>query len=131
MNLRTTDEPLACQLKQFGHGLQIPVGLVDVDMSEIGGKFGKFAFDIESRAVPVDQRSDSKSMAHIQQTRAAAMPRGLWADSQLLRDLCEGVTRHAICNSSAALGYEKRGGSWSRKEPVSFVAVFLDRKSVV
>lgn len=66
-------------------------------------------------------------MAHVQQPRAAAMPRGLWSDSQLLRDLCEGVTSHAIGDSSAALGNKECDRSWSRKDPVSFVGVFFQR----
>ena len=98
-------------------------------MSEIGGELGEFAFDIESGTVPVDQRAGGKPMAHVQKPGAAAMPRGLCAETQLLRDLCERVASHAICDSSAALGNEKRGSLWRREDAVSLVGVFYQNQS--
>ena len=57
------DQPVGSQLKEFGHGFQIPIGIVHMDVPQIGGQLGEFSFDIEPGAIPVDQGAGGKSVA--------------------------------------------------------------------
>jgi hypothetical protein len=40
---------------QFGNGFDIPVGKPDFDVTEIGGQFRQFSFDIESGPIPLNE----------------------------------------------------------------------------
>src|SRR6266567_6519643 len=48
------DQPVGSQLKEFRHGFQVPISVVDVDVPEVSGQLGELSFDIEPGAIPVD-----------------------------------------------------------------------------
>jgi hypothetical protein len=56
------DQPVGSQLKEFGHGFQVPKGIARVDVPQIGGQLGEFSFDIEPGAIPADQGAGGKSV---------------------------------------------------------------------
>lgn len=89
-----------------------------MNMSEIRCQLWEFAFDIETRSVPMDQRASGKSVPHIVETWAAPMALRQGAESELLGYPREGVARHAIRDSDAALGNEKSSGGF-RQDMVS------------
>jgi hypothetical protein len=67
------DQPVGSQLKEFGHGFQVPKGIARVDVPQIGGQLGEFSFDIEPGAIPVDQGAGGKSVSQVMQPWTAAI----------------------------------------------------------
>jgi hypothetical protein len=49
------NQPLGSQLKEFRHGLKVPIGVIHMDVPQVGGQLGEFPFDVEPGAIPVDQ----------------------------------------------------------------------------
>ena len=78
------DQPVGRQLKKFGHGFEVPIGIVHVDVPQIGGQLGEFPFHIEPGAIPVDQGAGGKSMSHVMQPGTATMTLGRYAEADLL-----------------------------------------------
>jgi hypothetical protein len=56
-------------LHEFGTGRQIPVGVANAAVPEIGGQSGQEPFDILAGPVPAHQRLDGEPMAEIVKTR--------------------------------------------------------------
>ena len=41
--------------QQFGNGLDIPVGMSDIHVAQIRGKFGQFPSHVEARPIPLNE----------------------------------------------------------------------------
>ena len=124
------DQPVGSQLKEFGHGFQVPKGIARVDVPQIGGQLGEFSFDIEPGAIPVDQGAGAKSMTHVLQPGTVAVPLGRYAEADLLRYFGEGISRHAFCDPSTVLADEKCRNQWCGENAVSdFSVLFQSRQS--
>ena len=94
-------------------------------MAEIGGQLGQFSLHIKSGAIPMDQGACGKSVAHIMEPRTTAMAFRPGAQAELLRQLGEGVARHAIGNPGATFGDEKSGGC-HRQDAVSSSGILFE-----
>src|SRR5664279_5111542 len=64
-------QPLGGCSQQFGSAGQIPIGVGNVGMPEIGGQDGQAPLGILTIAIPAQQRLDRKSVSKIVQARAA------------------------------------------------------------
>jgi hypothetical protein len=42
------------KLKEFRNRLDVPIGVPDIDVAQIGGKLGQFATYVETRPIPFD-----------------------------------------------------------------------------
>jgi hypothetical protein len=60
------------QSQEFRDGRYIPVGAGDTGMPKIGAQFGKVLLDVDSGAIPSDERLDGKSVPKVVQPRASA-----------------------------------------------------------
>ena len=80
-------------------------------MPQIRGQLGKFSFDIEPGAIPVDQCADSKSVSQVMQPWAATVILGRYAQAELLGQLGEGISSRLSGNPVSMLGDEE-GWSW-------------------
>jgi hypothetical protein len=58
-------------LQQLRGGAEIPVGVGDMHMSEIGGELRQVSLDIHTAAIPSEQRVGGEPVAQIQQARSA------------------------------------------------------------
>ena len=45
------------QMQEFRYGLDVPVGISDVDMPQVRGEFGQFAIHVKARPIPFDHFS--------------------------------------------------------------------------
>ena len=72
-----TVEPPGGDLKQFGGGRQVPVGVTDMHIPEAGHQTGCPLLDIQALAVPPQQGADGESVPQIMQARAPADPTAL------------------------------------------------------
>jgi hypothetical protein len=61
-------------LEELRHGLDVPVRVVDVDVSQVGRELRDLPFDVDSRPVPLDQRPDGESMPQVMKPRPVAVP---------------------------------------------------------
>jgi hypothetical protein len=96
-------QPIRSQLKEFWHGFQVPVGIVDVDVPQVGSQLGEFSFDIEPGAIPPDQSVGSISVSHVMKPWTTAVPLGRYAETEMLGQLGEGVSRSPLCNPATPL----------------------------
>ena len=119
------DQPVGSQLQEFGHGFQVPIGIVHMDVPQIGGQLGEFSFHLESGAIPVDQGAGGESVPQIMQPGAATVTLSGPAKAQLLRQLGEGVSRHPLGGPAAPLGDEERRSARCRKEAISDLGVLF------
>src|SRR5208282_4198796 len=119
------DQPVGRQLEEFGHCLQVPIGIVHVDVPQVGGQFGKFSFSIEPGAIPADQGASRKSVPHVVQSRTAAVTLRRWAETDLLGHFGEGVSRRRVENPATTLGDKERRSGGCRKEAISGSGVLL------
>ena len=120
------DQPVGSQLKKFGHGFQVPIGIVHVDVPQVGGQLGEFSFDIEPGAIPVDQGADGKSVSHVMQPWTAAVTLGRCAEAELLGELGEGVSSRPLRESDHRARRRKNARSgWCRKEAISSFGVLF------
>src|SRR5450759_4044724 len=65
-------QPLGGCSQQFGSAGQIPIGVGNMGMPEIGGQDGQTPLGILTVAIPEQQRLDRKSVSKIVQARATA-----------------------------------------------------------
>ena len=62
-------KPMCGKLQEFRNRLDIPVGVNGIDVTKIGCKLRQFPFDIEPRAIPVDESSSCEAVAKILEAR--------------------------------------------------------------
>jgi len=60
-------------VQQFWDGLQVPVRVIDMHVTEVRRQLGNLTLDVVSSAVPSDERPRSESVPHIMQARATAV----------------------------------------------------------
>src|SRR5215831_15189233 len=60
-------EALLAQLHQLGHGAQVPIGVGQVPVSQIGGQGPELGADRFPAPIPGQERADGKSVAQIVQ----------------------------------------------------------------
>jgi hypothetical protein len=60
-------------LKEFRDGLDIPIGVGDVDVPEVGGEFWEFALHVASLAIPSDECTRGKPVPHVVEPRPVAV----------------------------------------------------------
>src|ERR1700730_10994768 len=101
------EQPVRSQLKKFGHGFEVPISVVHMDVPQVGGQLGEFPFDVEPRTIPVDQGADGKSMTHVHQPWTTAPTLGSRAETDSLTELGESVFRRRTGNPAPAFGDEK------------------------
>jgi len=101
-------QPIRSQLKEFWYGFQVPVGIVDVNVSQVGSQLGEFSFDIEPGAIPLDQGVGSISVSHVMKPWTTAVTFGRYAETEMLGQLGEGVSRSPLCNPATALRDKER-----------------------
>src|SRR5713101_3775281 len=53
------------KLKEFRNRLDIPVGVADIDVTQIGGKFGQFPSHVEARPVPLNEPTSRETVPKI------------------------------------------------------------------
>ncbi len=59
-------EALRSQGEELGRRRQIPIGIADVCMTEIGGQLWQALLDVVAAAVPMEQGPDGEAMALLQ-----------------------------------------------------------------
>ena len=55
--------PLRVWVEEFGSDGQVPVGVLDAEVTEVGGQAGKVAFHVQTHPVPVEESGHGKAMA--------------------------------------------------------------------
>jgi hypothetical protein len=75
----------------------------------------------------MDQGLRRKSVAHVMKPWTTAMAFRPRAQTEFLRQLCEGVARHVVANSDATFGDEE-SRSWSRHDAISLPGILLKRR---
>src|SRR5437588_147425 len=103
----------------------IPIGVLRLDVPQVGGQPGEFPFDIEPGAIPVDQSTCGKSMTHVLQPGTVVTALGWRSEADSLRQFGESVFRHRTGNPAPAFGKKERGGGWCRKDAVSIFGVLF------
>jgi len=73
-------EPLRRQGEEFGGRGQIPIGIADVCMTEIGGQLWQALLDVVAAAVPMEQGPDGEAVAQIMRPWAVMILRRPQAD---------------------------------------------------
>src|SRR5713101_1635322 len=53
------------KLKEFRNRLDIPVGVADIDVAQIGGKLGQFPTHVEARPVPLNEPPSCETVTKI------------------------------------------------------------------
>src|SRR5262245_32959114 len=74
---------------QLWEGAEIPIGITDVDMPEVGRQGGETRFYLEPTSVPVQQSLHGEAMTEVVQPRSAA--RGWTSQPDLPRQDIEGA----------------------------------------
>jgi hypothetical protein len=69
------------QSQKFGDGRDIPVGVSDVDVTEIRAQFRQVLFDVDTGAIPPDERLDGEAVPEVMEPRSIAL---LWASQAYL-----------------------------------------------
>ena len=87
-------EPLRSQGEELGCRGQIPIGIAEVCMTEIGGQLWQALLDVVAAAVPMEQGLDGKAVAQIMRPWAVMIFRRPQAD--LVREFDEGAA-HTPC----------------------------------
>jgi hypothetical protein len=105
--------------------LKVPIGVVHVDVPQVGGQLGEFPFDVETGAIPVDQGAGGESMTHVLQPGTAAGAFGWGAEAELLGHFGEGVSRHVACDQAAVFGDKERRSERCGKKAISGFGVLF------
>jgi len=63
-------EPSCSQGEEFRRRGEIPIGIADVCMTEIGGQLRQALLDVGAAAVPMEQGPDGEAVAQIMDPRA-------------------------------------------------------------
>ena len=66
-------EALRSQGEELGCRGQVPIGIADVCMTEIGGQLWQALLDVVAAAVPMEQGPDGKAVAQIMRAWAAML----------------------------------------------------------
>ena len=53
------------KLEEFRNGLDIPIGVPDINMAQVSGKLRQFAPHIEARPVPFDEPTSRETVTKI------------------------------------------------------------------
>jgi hypothetical protein len=75
-----TMEAFGGELEQFRHCFEIPVGVADVDMAQVGCEFRQFTPNVETGAIPFDEPTCREAVTKILKPRTttdASAPGGL------------------------------------------------------
>src|SRR5690348_678074 len=91
--------------QQFRRRREIPVGVRDMRMPEIGRERGQVSLDIDTAAVPAEERGDRQAMAKIMQTGSARLAGAAQAD--LARKFAERPAHAPVRQAGASLGEER------------------------
>src|SRR5260370_39400884 len=70
MFLPASIEPLHSQIHELGIFGEIPVGIFNRHMTEVGREYGEKSLNILACAIPINQRANCESVPKIMQTRA-------------------------------------------------------------
>jgi hypothetical protein len=113
------------KLEEFRNRLDIPVGVPDINMTQVGGKLRQFAPHVEARPVPFDQPTSRETVTKILKPWSAAgapTPSGhAEADGTGHRGEC--AAGRTAMHSFAAFGDEKRLRCGSRPEFIALLCV--------
>jgi hypothetical protein len=111
------------KLEEFRNGLDIPIGVPDINMAQISGKLRQFPPHIEARPVPFDEPTSRETVTKILKPRSTA-----GAPTASRRPQADGAGHHGeraagytAMHSLAAFGNEERLRCGSRPE---FIALF-------
>ena len=98
------------KLKEFRNRLDIPVGVADIDVAQIGGELRQFASYIETRPIPFNQPASRETVTKILKswpTTDASTPSG-YPQADGTRHSGESATGCTAMHSLAAFGDEER-----------------------
>src|SRR5574343_792231 len=90
---------------QLRVGAEVPVGVLDAGVTEIGRQFRQTPLDILAVAIPLQQGSDCESMPQIVQSRALRIPRN--EKPGLLQQLVESAVDATRDQRRSPSGHEK------------------------
>ena len=111
------------KLEEFRNRLDIPVGVADIDMAQVGGKFRQFPPHVEARPVPFDEPTSRETVTKILKpwpTTDAPTPSG-YPQADGTGHPGERATGYTARHSFAAFGDQERLRCRSRTE---FIALF-------
>src|SRR5712671_2525958 len=67
-------EPSGGQLKEFRNRLDIPVGMSDIEVTEVGCELRQFSSDVQPCTIPVDESVSYETVAKILEPRSTTAP---------------------------------------------------------
>ena len=62
------------QLQEFRDSFQVPVGVGDIDVSEISSKLGHLPSDVNAGSIPLDEFARCKTVAEVLKSRPTTDP---------------------------------------------------------
>src|SRR6266550_76584 len=101
------------------------IGVVHVDVPQVGGQLGEFPFDVAPGAIPVDQGAGGESMTHVLQPGTTAGTFGWGAEAELLGHFGKGVSCHVACDPAAVFRDKERQSERCRKKAISGFGVLF------
>ena len=73
MTALTPAKAFGGQLQELGNRFDVPVGVIDIYMTKIGGEFRQFLPHVEAIAVPFDEPPSRKAVTKILKPRPTAV----------------------------------------------------------
>jgi hypothetical protein len=97
--------------EKLGHGLDVPIGEPDTDVTEVGCQCRQSTRNVDVRLVPLDEPTGGERVPHILQPRAAAPPAPLERRPQpdRARDHGKHSARRVAAEAAAVLREQERG----------------------
>ena len=99
-------------MEKLGNRFDIPIGMADIDMTEISGQLRQLPLYVQSRPIPFDELSCCEGMPHILQSRPApnTLAPCLFPQPDSAGHLRECATGNVIAKRSTVLGDEEPAG---------------------
>jgi hypothetical protein len=99
--------PLQHAAQQLRGRRQVPLRVRDMCVPQVRGKLRQTTLNIDSAAMPLEERMDGQPMTEPMQTRATRVPRSAQAD--LVRYLDERPSQRVIRHAGTAIGEKEAG----------------------